>query len=822
MKMKLLGAAIVTVGLVGVTLPQLVPAQLVPAQPASPAHRVIVKWSTQGVSVGARSAAALLALSAAEQRAGVSARSLRMLATGGEVLQFDQALTATKLSDFMAELRKSGQVEYAEADVLLKGAANVNDVEYSNQWALNDPVSGIYLPAAWDRTRGAGVIVAVVDSGYLPHADLTANSLVEGYDFISDADLANDGDGRDADEQDPGDADPSLPGCEVSSWHGTRVAGTIAAVTDNYIGVAGVAHGARVLPVRALGRCNTGFMSDVADAIVWSAGGTVTGAPTNANPANVINLSLGGPSPCSATMQAAVSFAEVHGVVVVAAAGNGNMPVAEHTPANCSGVVSVVALNRDATRREDSNFGDAYRDAYIAAPGESLSTSNSGATTPDFDSYQTYAGTSAAAAHVSGVAALVAARMPPFRQAEIKTILAATAREFPAVCLPKCGAGIVDAAAAVALADQAPPAPEGFIASDDVSTTGTYFVSWQAPPLATHYLLQRSQDSVWGPVVTFTATAVAFQNTPPGDYLHRVQACNDRGCSAAVEGAAVKVINRALIPPRPAPITAAPDPSFTGDYAVQWSQTLRATSYVLARRLGGSNWQEFPLSETSLRFDNLASGDWQNRVKACNFHGCSDWTSSVTVTVFRAPPPRPSGVVATPSITYERRHSVSWSAVTGAISYVAEHGMQNGTGAVEWISATVNGTSKTWTSLPVGRHYYRVKACNPNGCSDYKPAMSVTAAAPLPPSSISASPSTTFTGNYTVSWPAAQHAHHYILQRAHPTIWGADVEVSGTARAFSNQGAGSYRHRIKSCNAADECGGWITGALVTVCTGQCQ
>ena len=155
-------------------------------------------------------------------------------------------------------------------------------------------------------------MVAVIDTGYLAHSDLIAN-ILPGYDFIDDPFISQDGDGRDSDALDPGDwetADQCYAGSPASdsSWHGTHVAGSIAAKTDNGTGVAGVAFDARILPVRVLGRCG-GYMSDIADGMIWAAGGTVSGVPANANPAQVLNLSLGGGGSCSSTTQAAINSA---------------------------------------------------------------------------------------------------------------------------------------------------------------------------------------------------------------------------------------------------------------------------------------------------------------------------------------------------------------------------------------------------------------------------------------------------------------------------------------------------------------------------------
>jgi serine protease len=150
------------------------------------------------------------------------------------------------------------------------------------------------------------VVVAVLDTGITEHAEFSGMT-VPGYDFISDVWTANDGDGRDADPRDPGDwvarnacyrgSPPS-----DSSWHGTHTAGTIGAASNNAMGVAGINWGVKILPVRVLGRCG-GYTSDIADGMRWSAGLSVTGVPANANPAKVLNLSLGGSGSCGTTMQ---------------------------------------------------------------------------------------------------------------------------------------------------------------------------------------------------------------------------------------------------------------------------------------------------------------------------------------------------------------------------------------------------------------------------------------------------------------------------------------------------------------------------------------
>jgi serine protease len=297
----------------------------------------------------------------------------------------------------------------------------------------------------------------VLDTGYRPHVDLAAN-IVGGYDFISDTFVANDGNARDSSAQDPGDWNtagqcPPDPGAYDSSWHGTHVAGTIGAVSNNSSGVAGVAFGGRVLPLRVLGRCG-GYTSDIADAIVWASGGSVSGVPANAYVAKVVNLSLGGEGSCDTTTQNAINSARSRGTVIVVAAGNENRNASTSSPANCSGVITVASVNRSGGRAYYSNYGAVVD---VAAPGGDvrtsasngvLSTSNSGTTTPGSDIYAFYQGTSMATPHVAGVVALMLSRNSALTPDDVESRLKSSTRSFPATC-SQCGTGIVDALAAV-------------------------------------------------------------------------------------------------------------------------------------------------------------------------------------------------------------------------------------------------------------------------------------------------------------------------------------------------------------------------------------
>ena len=339
----------------------------------------------------------------------------------------------------------------------------VNDPKFAEQWHYTDPKTGVNVGPTWATTTGKDIVVAVLDTGIRPHEDFEPGRILPGFDFISNTFVANDGDGRDADPSDPGDwiqaGDPFQCGPpQDSSWHGTHVAGTVAATADNNIGLAGVAYDAKILPVRVLGKCG-GLRDDIAAGILWAAGLSVPGVPDNPNPAAVINLSLGGQSAvCPTEYQDAIDAAVASGATVIVAAGNANSEVAGFTPANCANVITVAATNRAGGKAFYSNTG-ALVD--IAGPGGETfqtdadgvwSTLNSGTKGPGDDIYAAYQGTSMATPHVAGIAALIHAVNPGIDADGVRRRLIASAKPFPthpgARCDTSiCGAGIADASA---------------------------------------------------------------------------------------------------------------------------------------------------------------------------------------------------------------------------------------------------------------------------------------------------------------------------------------------------------------------------------------
>ncbi|QDS15014.1 S8 family peptidase [Xanthomonas arboricola] len=422
---------------------------------ASAHQRFIVSYKDSSVGNRGRLSGSLREIArAVPARRGraLGLSSSRWLGVGPQLLVADRALDRVDAETLMRRLAADPAVKRVEVDMLLRPMLVPNDSRLSEQWALGTTSAGINVRPAWDKAIGKGAVVAVIDTGVTTHPELSANVLA-GYDFISDAFIARDGNARDTDAADPGDwaaANECGSGASASSssWHGTHVAGIVAAAANNGAGTAGVAFNAKVLPVRVLGRCG-GYLSDIADAIVWASGGTVSGVPANPTPARVINLSLGGIGSCSTTLSNAIASAVSRGTSVVVAAGNSNIDVSKSVPANCPNVIAVAATTSAGAKASFSNFGQGVD---IAAPGQAiLSTLNSGSTAVGTPGYAVYSGTSMAAPHVAGVVALMqSVALNPLSAASVEAMLKSTARALPVACPQGCGAGLVNADGAVA------------------------------------------------------------------------------------------------------------------------------------------------------------------------------------------------------------------------------------------------------------------------------------------------------------------------------------------------------------------------------------
>jgi serine protease len=448
------------------------------------------------------------------QHAARLGRQLTLAMQDGHVLgQRTQSLRASGLSSgqLAARLAALPDVEWAvpARRKTISAVLPPNDPYFGDgqttitpavgQWYLRAPnataLSAVNALGAWAITTGsAAMTVAVLDTGVvMTHPDL-AGKLHPGYDFVSRSSQSADGDGRDADASDPGDWSTASDSCgaQHSTWHGTQVAGLIGAATDNGIGMAGIGRNVMVLPVRVLGKCG-GYDDDIIAGMRWASG--VSADPVrNAHPARVLNLSLGSSGTCSDAYREAIAEVSAAGVVVVVAAGN-DIGHAVNEPANCAGVIAVSGVRHAGTKVGYSNLGP---EVALAAPAGNcvnesgaclyplLTTLNSGSTTPGAniysDSFKRSLGTSFAAPMVAGTAALMLSVDGSLTPAQVKATLQAAARAFPmtgaqtvgaTACVAPtaldqiecycttttCGAGMLDAGVALALALEGTLAP---------------------------------------------------------------------------------------------------------------------------------------------------------------------------------------------------------------------------------------------------------------------------------------------------------------------------------------------------------------------------
>lgn len=426
--------------------------------------------------------------------AHVEMKVQRQMSGNAHLIKLDHPVTLSEARVIAARLVRGGDVELAEPDRIMRVASTTpSDPDYGSagavpsQWhyfaPAGDNKGGINLPNAWDSTLGsASINVAVIDTGYRQHVDL--GTVLPGYDFITDSILtSNDGDGREADASDPGDWIATnycgVNTARTSSWHGTHVAGTIAALMNNALGGTGIAPNVKILPVRVIGKCG-GLTSDIVDGMRWAAGLPVPGVAANpsANVAHVLNLSLGGAGACSPAFQSAVTDIVNAGKVIVAATGNDGAGTVSQ-PANCAGVIAVTAHAIDG---DNANYANVGPETAISAPGggcgtlTSLATcrsaapasangqgiyslGNTGLTSPSADNYVVKIGTSMAAPHVAGVIALMLSIRSTLTPAEVRSYLQSSARPHPAstTCTKssysgKCGAGLLDADEALKVA----------------------------------------------------------------------------------------------------------------------------------------------------------------------------------------------------------------------------------------------------------------------------------------------------------------------------------------------------------------------------------
>lgn len=471
------------------------------AAPSSEEPRDVVGMIVHKASpwVSARSLAATV------DRAGGEVASDRARGIGGrlEVIDLAEPVTAREASVIAAALEARADVVAVQPNARVYPAeAPVipDDPLFSQQWDMwsggEATDFGTRAALLWEVTRGSpGVVVGVIDTGYTVHPDL-AGTTVPGFDFISDAAAARDGNAWDSDPADQGDWCPE--DSTRSTWHGTHVAGTVNALWNNGIGVAGLAPEVRVQHLRVLGECG-GEVSDILAAALWAAGGDLRewfgelpgeDPGINPTPARVLNLSLGGEVACESLSQQVFARVRGLGATIVAAAGNEGRSVTTSWPANCPGVMSVASSTRVGDLSGFSNFGTAPGQVTIAAPGSGItSTYNTGTTVPATATYAAVSGTSMATPHVAAGAAVLygfGVADPSAVEAALRTAV----QPFPpgSTCdTVRCGAGLLEVSRLRAYAprdDSTVPGPvSGFSTGRYVGTSPSLRVTvrWQPP-----------------------------------------------------------------------------------------------------------------------------------------------------------------------------------------------------------------------------------------------------------------------------------------------------------------------------------------------------
>jgi serine protease len=483
-----------------------------PANAATPQPQytgdLIIKWrdDTSGTRKPLSATEASNRLLSVAQAAGSTLQVKRTLATDAQLMRTGLTDPAS-IEAAVAKIAQDARVAYVVPDRVLHPSAIPNDPLFATQNNLALPTvvpGGINVAPAWDITKGSSnIVVAVVDTGYTDHPDLSGK-ILQGYNFITDPLRAGNSFGRGPDAHDLGDGVtstewPNISGCTSSdvgpsSWHGTEVSSVLAAATNNTTAIAGVGWNTQTVPVRVSGKCGA-LLSDTVDGMLWAGGLAVSGAPPNANPARVVNVSLGSTGTCSAAEQDAVNRLAALGTVVVAAAGN-EAAQSVDAPANCAGVIAVTA---HVDSGENASYANVGPQVALSAPGggcgnskvvtstsppscaEPVSViqadSNDGAQTLGNYVVKQVAGTSFSTPEVAGTIALMLSVQPQLSNAQILAGLQQTARPHPsgtycAVNTGVCGAGLLDTAGAVGYAQRTAPAGIGNGSSGSGSSGG--------------------------------------------------------------------------------------------------------------------------------------------------------------------------------------------------------------------------------------------------------------------------------------------------------------------------------------------------------------
>ena len=587
-----------------------------------------------------------------------------------------------------------------------------------------------------------------------------------GYDFIADVATANDGDGRDANAQDPGDwvtatenstVGGQFYGCGVSnsSWHGTHVSGIIAAQINNSIGITGIAPKIQILPVRVLGKCG-GYDSDIIDGMRWAAGIAVTGVPANPYPAQVLNMSLGGTSTtCSSSYQSAVSDVIKAGKVIVIAAGNDGSSTLKE-PANCIGVIAVTANTIGGDNAYYATIGPG---TTISAPGGDCggtsyprhcttansvgvySLLNSGTTTPVVspggDTYGALSGTSMATPHVSAVAALMFSLNPLLTPTQITSYLQSSARPFPVntICtetvnLNMCGAGLLDAYQALIAVQpsSAISSPVVTLGSIPLSVTTNTVVTLSGSAItgANRSITSYSWTQQSGPATVVISNAntanASFTATTTGSYSFKLTATDSGGQSGSATVAITVTAPLAVANPVvtlgsiTTPVTVGTTVALSGSAVAGTGRSI--ASYAWTQQSGPATVIiTNPKSNTNASFTATLAGSYTFMLTATDSSGQTGSASVVVVVnaaVSASPPVVTLGSipsVVAPGVTV----NLSGSAVAGTGLRLTSYVWTQQTGPTTVTISNANTANATFISPATGTYSFMLTATDNGG-----------------------------------------------------------------------------------------------------------
>ncbi len=817
---------------------------------AQPTDQIIIKYRTSAALQGAISPTSASELQRLSDAAGVPLTYVREMSGDAHVLGLSTRTPLEEVRAIADRLAALPEVEYAEPDAIMVPMLTPDDKYYRDQWHYHAPGSngyGINAPAAWDITTGsASIVVADIDTGITNHPEF-AGRTVPGYDFISNAYIANDGDGRDSDPSDPGNWNAanecgSGSPAQDSSWHGTHTAGTIGAASNNGTGVAGINWVSKILPVRVLGKCG-GLISDIADAMRWSAGLSVPGVPANPNPAKVINMSLGGKGACPASYQDAINAIVASGATVVVSAGNDNADAGGYNPASCNGVITVAATDRDGKRASYSNYGSTVE---ISAPGGDisvvrtdgvLSTINTGKQGPLDSAYRFYDGTSMAAPHVTGVVSLMYSVNPSLTSAQVLSALQSTVTAFPAgsTCNTSiCGSGIVNAGAAVAAVDArspvpaitglVPPSATGGGPAFTLTINGTGFVRssvvrWNGSSRTTTYVsgTQLTAAIAASDIASAGTASITVFNPAPGGGTSNAM-------SFAVSNPAPAIIELSpfwATPGGPAFTLTVNGTGFINGSVVRWNGSNRTTTYVSSTRLtaaiGAGDIAGAGTASVTV-FNPAPGGGTSNTM---SFVAGNPVPTISGVVPFWAAPGGPAFTLALNGTGFIPSSKMRWNGVDRTTTYVSSTRLtaaiaagdiaSEGTASITVFNpAPVGGTSNAASFLMGAPKEVFLPLVLRNSPSQ-----------PVLPGIPTLNPISNpgNGGNYAVTWTASAAANTYTLQESYddpgfaiPTDVYHGASLTWSA---SDQAVGTYYYRVKARNAAGD-SGWSATQSTTV------